>query len=172
MIMHDGRSSPCDVADLVEQHYDLLYRYAFRLSGSAADAEDLAQQTFLTAQARLSQLRDPQNARAWLCTILRHQYLKTRRPSAGAGRISLDRIPEPTDETPEELLIEPDELQAALDELPEEFRTPIVLFYFGEFSYKEIADQMDMPVGTVMSRLARAKGWLRKRLTGCVSGSG
>ncbi len=170
--MHDGRTIECVVADLVEQHYDLLYRYAYRLSGSAADAEDLAQQTFLTAQTRLGQLRDPQNARAWLCTILRHHYLKMRRPSAGGGFVPLDRIADPADDTPDELLIESEELQAALNELPEEFRTPIVLFYFGEFSYKQIAEQMDVPVGTVMSRLARAKGWLRKRLSACVSGAG
>jgi RNA polymerase sigma-70 factor (ECF subfamily) len=56
------------------------------------------------------------------------------------------------------------QLQAALDELPEDFRTPIILYYFEEFSYRDIADQMDRPIGTIMSRLARAKAVLRQRL--------
>ena len=57
------------------------------------------------------------------------------------------------------------ELQTILSELPEEFRTPLILYYFEEFSYKQIARQMDVPIGTVMSRLARAKKHLRHRLT-------
>jgi RNA polymerase sigma-70 factor (ECF subfamily) len=60
--------------------------------------------------------------------------------------------------------VEPERLQLALSELPEAFRTPIVLYYFEDFSYRDIAEQMDLPVGTVMSRLARAKSHLRARL--------
>ena len=58
-----------------------------------------------------------------------------------------------------------EQLQNALNDLPEEFRSPVVLFYFEEFSYQETAEQMDVPVGTIMSRLARAKACLRQRLT-------
>ena len=60
--------------------------------------------------------------------------------------------------------IDPACLQQALNELPEVFRTPIILYYFEDFSYRDIADQMDLPLGTVMSRLARAKAYLRGRL--------
>ena len=60
--------------------------------------------------------------------------------------------------------IEPQRLQEVLNELPEEFRTPLILFYFEEFSYRDIAEQMEVPLGTVMSRLARAKAHLRSRL--------
>jgi RNA polymerase sigma-70 factor (ECF subfamily) len=70
------------------------------------------------------------------------------------------------DETPE---IDPARLQKALDELEEGFRTPLILFYFEEFSYRDIAEQMDLPIGTVMSRLARAKGYLRAKL--CPNGT-
>ena len=60
--------------------------------------------------------------------------------------------------------IDPAKLQRALDELDEGFRTPLILFYFSEFSYRDIAEQMDLPIGTVMSRLARAKAYLRAKL--------
>jgi RNA polymerase sigma-70 factor (ECF subfamily) len=60
--------------------------------------------------------------------------------------------------------IDPAKLQQALNELDESFRTPIILFYFEEFSYRDIAEQMELPIGTVMSRLARAKAYLRSRL--------
>ncbi|MCE9531960.1 MAG: sigma-70 family RNA polymerase sigma factor [Planctomycetes bacterium] len=79
--------------------------------------------------------------------------------------LPLDAVAELPETAPEELPdIEPERLQEALDELPEEFRTPIILFYFEEFSYRDIAEQMDLPIGTVMSRLARAKGFLRQKL--------
>jgi RNA polymerase sigma-70 factor (ECF subfamily) len=60
--------------------------------------------------------------------------------------------------------VDPDELQAALNELDEGFRTPLIMFYFDEFSYRDIADQMGLPIGTVMSRLARGKAHLRAKL--------
>jgi RNA polymerase sigma-70 factor (ECF subfamily) len=60
--------------------------------------------------------------------------------------------------------IDPETLQQALNELPEVYRTPIILYYFEEFGYRDIAEQMELPIGTVMSRLARAKAYLRARL--------
>ena len=69
-----------------------------------------------------------------------------------------DRSPEPPPE------IDSDDLQRALNELPESFRTPVILFYFDEFSYRDIAEHLDVPIGTVMSRLARAKAHLKERL--------
>src|SRR5258708_4430717 len=60
--------------------------------------------------------------------------------------------------------VDPEQVQSALDELPKLFRTPIILYYFDDFSYRDMAEQMDLPLGTVMSRLARAKAYLRSRL--------
>jgi RNA polymerase sigma-70 factor (ECF subfamily) len=159
----DDRSSP-QLAALVEEHYSLLYRFAFRLTSSVADAEDLTQQAFLTAQRKLDQLRDPSRAKSWLCSILRNTYLKDLRSRAPIP-VSLANTPEPADEALDEATFDEQELQDALQELPEEYCTPIILFYFEEFSYKEIAEQMQVPIGTVMSRLARAKCHLRRRLT-------
>jgi len=153
------------VTDLVEQHYAMLYRYAYRLSGSASDAEDLTQQTFLTAQSKIGQLRDPTHAKGWLCAVLRNQYLKSKRSAHARLMTTLDHFPEPSDPTAENLSFDSEELQSAINEMPEEFRTPIILFYFEEFSYQQIADQMGVPIGTIMSRLARAKASLRGRLS-------
>jgi len=151
-----------DIGQLVEHYYSLLYRFAYRLSGTAADAEDLTQQTFLTAQRKLDQLREAASVRSWLCSILRNLFLKTRRRQTMA---SLEVLPEPEGERnsdPPEF--DSETLQQVLGELPEEFRTPLILFYFEEFSYREIAEQMQVPLGTIMSRLARGRSQLKSKL--------
>lgn len=158
---HGGAQS---LFDLVERHYALLYRYAFRLSGSEADAEDLTQQTFLVAQTKLDQLRDAERAKSWLCAILRNVYLKEMRSEACLSAQSLEMLAEPAVQPVKEPEFDSEQLQNVLNDLPEEYRTPLILFYFEEFSYKEIAEQMELPPGTVMSRLSRAKSYLRQRL--------
>lgn len=150
---------------LIDAHYEALYRYAYRLSGAAADAEDLTQEAFGKALARMDQLRDPERARAWLFRILRNGYLRRVRDEKRHRLVPLDAVGDlaerPGDETPE---VEPGRLQDALNDLDEAFRTPLILYYFEDFSYRDIADQMDLPIGTVMSRLARGKAYLRSRL--------
>lgn len=159
------RGCPLTVQRLVEEHYASLYRYAYRLSGSSADAEDLTQDTFCKAQTKLAQLRDVERAKPWLFSILRNAYLHRVRADRAQPCISLDGIGDVAEPLPEALPeIDPDQLQQALNELPEVYRTPIILYYFEDFGYREIADQMDLPIGTVMSRLARARGHLRNRL--------
>lgn len=159
-----NRSGECPtLPELVEAYYERLYRFAYRLSGSAADAEDLTQQTFLTAQTSLHQLREPEHAKAWMFTIMRNTYLKGRRKKQ-TQIVSLENAPEPSEVEDEAAQLRMEELQAILDELPDEFREPLILFYFQEFSYKEIADVLEVPLGTVMSRLARGKKHLRSRL--------
>jgi RNA polymerase sigma-70 factor (ECF subfamily) len=153
------------VASLVEQHYESLYRYAYRLSGAQADAEDLTQEAFCKAQAQLGQLRDPERARPWLFSILRNAYLQRARTDKVHREVSLDAVGDVACELPAEVPeVGPEQLQLALNELPEGFRTPVILFYFEEMSYRDIAEQMELPIGTVMSRLARAKAHLRDRL--------
>src|SRR5688572_13145449 len=87
-----------DVAALVREYHAELYRYAYRLTGSVQDAEDLTQQVFLIAQARGDQLRDPSHAGSWLFTILRNTFLKTTRRKtplpAGSLAIDLEGVPD------------------------------------------------------------------------------
>lgn len=153
------------VQRLVDEHYVSLYRYAFRLAGSAADAEDLTQEAFCKAQIHLGQLRDPARARPWLFSILRNAYLHRARAEKQHRWVPLEVACDVSEPAPEALPeIDPDKLQLALAELPEAFRTPVILYFFEDFSYRDIADQMDLPIGTVMSRLSRAKAHLRGRL--------
>src|SRR5438876_10585296 len=153
------------IQELVDQHYQPLYRYAYRLSGSAADAEDLTQDAFCQAQLKLNQLRDPGRAKAWLFSILRNAYLHRIRDARREQVLPLEYVGDVADRLPEPLPdIEPERLQQVLNELPEDFRTPVILFYFEDFSYRDIAEQMELPLGTVMSRLDRAKAHLRARL--------
>jgi RNA polymerase sigma-70 factor (ECF subfamily) len=154
-----------NVQKLVDEYYEALYRYAHRLAGCAADAEDLTQETFCKAQVNLRQLRDPERAKAWLFRILRNAYLHKTRAEKNHRLVSLDNLNDLPERLPAPLPpVDAEQLQQALNELPEVFRTPIILYYFDDFSYRDIAEQMELPLGTVMSRLARAKVYLRARL--------
>lgn len=162
--------SAAELRELVDAHYEALYRYAFRLTGSAADAEDLTQEAFGKALARLGQLREPDRAKAWLFRILRNLYLHKVRDEKRHRVVPLDAVGDlPGRVADEPPAIDAVQLQQALDELEEGFRTPLILFYFEEFSYRDIAEQMELPIGTVMSRLARAKAYLRAKL--CPAGA-
>ncbi|MGE3803717.1 MAG: RNA polymerase sigma factor [Gemmataceae bacterium] len=161
---HAGSS--WSVHRLVDEHYAALYRYAYRLAGSASDAEDLTQEAFCQAHRKREQLRDPARAKAWLFSILRNCYLHRLRAEKHLSFVSLEGQAEPAESAAQHLPdIDPEQLQSALAELPEVYRTPVILFYFEDFSYRDIAEHMEVPLGTVMSRLARAKAFLRSRLT-------
>lgn len=154
-----------DIEQLVAEHHQMVYRIAYRLTGSVPDAEDLTQQVFLIAQEKLSQLRNPQSAGSWLLAILRNLFLKIRqkrRPiSAESLRLDLETIAAATPQPPD---VDRERLQDALNEMPPKFRLVLTMFYYEGCSYREIADRLEVPIGTVMSRLARAKGHLRAKL--------
>jgi len=154
-----------DVAELVAQHHKLLYAYAFRLAGNQQDAEDLVQQTFLTVQQKGDQIRRPEAVRGWLFTVLRNCFLKSyrRRSPELAENLEMDLNQFPQVGA-DELWFDKERLQQAIDGLPAQFRLVVLMFYFEERSYREIADELELPIGTVMSRLSRAKGHLRSSL--------
>ncbi len=153
-----------NLARLVAEHHEAVYRYAYRLTGSVPDAEDLTQQVFLAAQEGLEQLRRPESVRSWLFTILRNRFFNTCRreqPMAATSvGVDLDTLPSPENGEP----IDSARLQEALGGLGPEFRVVLAMFYFEQRSYREIAEALQLPMGTVMSRLARAKRHLRARL--------
>ncbi|MGA3006526.1 MAG: RNA polymerase sigma factor [Opitutaceae bacterium] len=153
---------------LVDAHYAALYRFALSLAKNQADAGDLVQQTFFIWATKGHALRDAGKAKSWLFTTLYREFLRGRRRDARVTSVE-DLPPGETDLPAEEtdlvrrmdaaLVIE------ALQEVDEVFRAPLTLFYLEEMSYVEIAESLDVPVGTVMSRLSRGKAQLRAALS-------
>jgi RNA polymerase sigma-70 factor (ECF subfamily) len=159
--------SATDFQQLVDQQYAPLYRFAVSLSKSEADAADLTQQTFFLWATKGDQLRDRSKAKSWLFTTLYREFLGERRHEVRFPKIELDEARE------EEMSIVPNlnafdsaTVLQALREVDEPFRAPLTLFYLEQFSYREIADMLEVPIGTVMSRLSRGKAQLRSRLAG------
>jgi RNA polymerase sigma-70 factor (ECF subfamily) len=148
---------------------DSLYRAALRLTRVPADAEDLVQETYLKAFRAAASFEPGTNLRAWLFTIL-HNTARNRARDRARDMVAVDSdaVDEATDfapatgrpETPETLLLRDTlapELQAAIDGLPEAFRQAVWLRDVEEFSYAEIAEMLQIPIGTVMSRISRGR---------------
>src|SRR5881409_184786 len=161
-------------------YIDSLYRTALRLTRNPADAEDLVQDTYLKAFRSADRFEPGTNLRAWLFTILHNTALNRVRDRA-RDTVSVDSevvdraadAPAPggasagAAETPESLLLRDTlapELQAAIDALPDAFRQAVWLRDVEEFSYAEIARMLDIPIGTVMSRISRGRHLLFERL--------
>jgi RNA polymerase sigma-70 factor (ECF subfamily) len=160
---------------------DSLYAAAMRMTRNPADAEDLVQETYLKAYRGFGGYEEGTNLKAWLYRILTNTFINTyrakkRRPmesdldevedlylyrrlggleAAAAGRSAEDELLD---------IYTDDEVKRALEELPEQFRMAVLLADIEGFSYKEIADILDIPIGTVMSRLHRGRKGLQKKL--------
>ena len=159
--MTDGQRP--DFQELVDAHYASLYRFALSLARHESDACDLVQQTFAQWARKGHQLRDPSLAKTWLFTTLRREFLGTIRK---AERYA-DEPPSDEDANVEPRHVESldaAEVMACLQKLPMEYREPLTLFYLQDLSYAEIAGILDVPIGTVMSRLSRGKTRLRNML--------
>src|SRR5713226_1053631 len=159
---------------------DSLYRAALRLTRVPADAEDLVQETYLKAFRAAGSFESGTNLRAWLFTIL-HNTARNRARDRARDTVAVDsevvdraaELPAPGGavDTPETRLIRETlapELQAALDALPEAFREAVWLRDVEEFSYAEIADMLEIPIGTVMSRISRGRAALYQHLRSSV----
>jgi RNA polymerase sigma-70 factor (ECF subfamily) len=151
---------------IVSDHYEPLYRFAMSLTRSESDAMDLTQHTFYVWAAKGHQLRDSSKIKTWLYTTLHRAFLQSRRRDLKFHHSELD---ETSDELP---VISPergnqgDSSQAlfALARVDEVFRSAVALFYLDDRSYTEIASILDVPIGTVKSRIARGVAQLRQIL--------
>jgi RNA polymerase sigma factor (sigma-70 family) len=154
-----------DFEELVDTLYEPLYRFAFTLSRNEADAADLTQQAFYLWAAKGHQLRDRTKVKTWLFTTLYREFLATRRKQERftpcEEDVEADSTPVPASVINR---LDGQAAQKALLSLPETYRSPLTLFYLQEQSYREIAEILGIPVGTVMSRISRAKAALRKLL--------
>ena len=161
-------------------YVDSLYGTALRLTRRPADAEDLVQDTYLKAFRASAQFQRGTNLKAWLFTILHNTYRNMRRHD---GRNPIDVDSEVVEQAeaagaqqhnPEQLLARATldaDLQAALDALPDAFRQAVWLRDVEEFTYAEIAAMVDVPIGTVMSRISRGRRMLFDRLTKVKAGA-
>lgn len=155
-----------DLESIVSELYSPLYRCALGLTRNEAPAADLTQETFLILAQRHAQVREATKIKSWLFTTLRRQFLRSLRTRSCHREVELK--PEHQDQ----LVTGPAILQAAdaatvlgaFAEVDEDYRMVLELFYQADFSYKDIATTLDIPIGTVMSRLSRGKEQLRKLL--------
>lgn len=151
--------------EIVSNYYQSLYRFGYSLAKNENDASDLTQQAFFIYAEKGSSLRDPSKVKSWLFTTLYREFL--RRKSKGSRIVSYE--PELLENAAGaikphvERVADGNLALQALGEVDAVYREPLTLFYLKDFSYKEIAKVMDVPMGTVMSRISRGKEQLRKR---------
>jgi RNA polymerase sigma-70 factor (ECF subfamily) len=154
-----------DFEQLVEVFYMPLYRFALSLSRDQFEAADLTQQTFLLWASKGHQLREESKVKTWLFTSLYREFLHGERKR---GRVvefdSESQLPDVQCLPMAAKKIDGDAVVRALFDLEEIYRAPLSLFYLQEHSYKEIAEILGLPLGTVMSRISRGKAQLRKQL--------
>jgi RNA polymerase sigma-70 factor (ECF subfamily) len=169
---HAGAGQACTMGI---EYLDGLYSYALGLTRNHAEAEDVVQETYVRALQAMGKLRADSNVKGWLFTILRNVWLnQLRKWRNGPQMIALEledgganSIAEPSKDSLELYVskMEAQQVRAAIQELPLEYREIILLREYEELSYQEIAGVLDCPVGTVMSRLGRARAKLRTLLT-------
>ncbi len=156
--------------------FNQLYNFACWLAGNRAAAEDLVQETYLKACKGFSSFQQGTNFRAWMYRILRNTFLTSRTGLKAMASLDSDddAPPEPeTAETPESILLarsQQDKISAALEALPLHYREIVLLCDVEEMSYQEISQALGIPMGTVMSRLSRARKAMRALLTTGVEG--
>ncbi len=168
-----------DFADQAMAFAPQLYSAALRLTHRPADAEDLLQETFLRAYRSFHTFEAGSNLRAWLYRILTNTYInRYRAAQRRVQEVELGDTPDlylyrslarldPSTRSAEDTLFDlftDDEVKAALEAVPDSFRMPVLLADVEGFSYKEIAEILDIPIGTVMSRLHRGRKAMQQRL--------
>lgn len=166
-----------DFEEEIIPHLDAMYNFALRLTSDPSDAEDLVQDTIVKAFRFFSSYEKGTNAKAWLFRILKNSYINNyRKKSKKPSQVDYDEVStfyetiraERTDTSDLEdkmfrELID-DDISNALDELPEDFRTVVLLCDVEGFTYEEIANMLDVPIGTIRSRLHRGRNLLKAQL--------
>ena len=161
-------SSGADFESLVARYYEPLYQFAFSLARSEADACDLTQHTFYAWATKGHQLRDVSKVKTWLFTTMHRAFLESRRRQTRFPHYELSEVPL---ELPTLSPASADQLDSAqvihaLAGVDPIYQAPVSLFYLEDCSYKEIAEILDIPIGTVKSRMARGIAQLQGILGG------
>lgn len=163
---YDGevhRGAP-DFQGLVDLHYEPLYRFAVSLTHAEADAGDLVQETFLTWAAKGSQLRDLSKAKSWLFTTLHRRFLEGQRRVVRFPHLDIAELEAelPGIEPAQATQLDSLEVVELLAKVDPQFRGAVALFYLEDYSYNEIAAILEVPLGTVKSRIARGLARLKE----------
>ena len=157
-----------DFDSLVARYYEPLYQFAFSLTRDEADACDLVQQSFCIWANKGHQLRDLTKVKTWLFTTLHREFLSACRKRTRFPHVELEHaaadLPVITPPTVNQL--DTSQVLLALAQLDEVYQAPVALFYLQDYSYNEIASILEVPLGTVKSRLARGLERLHQLLTG------
>jgi RNA polymerase sigma-70 factor, ECF subfamily len=150
------------------EHIDSLYGYALTLTRDATEAEDLVQETYVRAASAANRPEADGNLKGWLFVIMRNAWLnQLRHKNSGPRFVELELSDPETQETPHVVYLrklERQQVREAIESLPHAYREIVVLRDIEGFTYQEISTILDCPAGTVMSRLGRARGRLRKML--------
>lgn len=165
-------SSAREFKELTFPHMKLLYNVALKYTGNVFDAEDIVQETYLMAFNKFHQLKDTTRCKPWLLRILRNNFLKNCQKNNSKMRLEQGEYIEflkqqIRQKDAEEILVKhsgAQEIQNAVNMLPAKYREVLLLYYMEDLLYKEIAQILDIPIGTVMSRLTRAREGLKAGL--------
>lgn len=157
---------PIAFQELIDSYYQNLYRYALSISGSQENAWDLTQETFLIWARKGSTIRSEKATKSWLYTTLYREFLKLSKRSNRIVALedrsmNYEMITDDEEPLPH---FEAENVMDLLMELKIEYRKVVTLYYLESYSYKEISKILGIPIGTVMSRLARGKDVLRRKL--------
>ena len=157
-----------DFESLVASYYEPLYQFAFSLTRDEADSCDLVQQAFCIWANKGHQLRDTAKVKTWLFTTLHREFLSVCRRRTRFPHVELEHATDelPVVSPPSANRLDTAQVLAALARLDEIYQAPVALFYLQDCSYNEIAVILEVPLGTVKSRLARGLGRLHELLTG------
>jgi RNA polymerase sigma factor (sigma-70 family) len=159
---------------IVDRFYGSLYQFAVRLTRSESDAADLVQQTFFTLIQHLNQIRDLSRIKCWLFTTLRRKFLMEVRHRANHPEVEF--LPDvhglQTEDPGQWSSLDALTVRRAILQVEEPYRTALELFYVKNLSYREIGKALQIPIGTVMSRLSRGKVKLKSVLLRYIYGDG
>ena len=155
-----------DYEHAVNSFYEGLYRFAFSLAGNEHDAGELTQETFARLLTKGGQVRERSKVKSWLFTTLYRIFLGWKNREARLPHYEISSVEHDLPPVTPALLdyLENDAVREALLAIEEHYRLPLTLYYLEDHSYQEIATLLDIPIGTVMSRLSRAKTLLRAAL--------
>src|SRR5258708_28942937 len=155
-----------DFEALVEQFYRPLYQFAFSLTQAESDACDLTQQTFYIWATKGHQLKDASKVKSWLFTTLHREFLESRRRQSRFPHYELSQVETdlPTISPARVNQLDSPQVLEALRQIDEAYQAPVALFYLESCPYKDIAQILDIPMGTVKSRISRGIAQLQKRL--------